>query len=533
MPSSVLYIGHPYHALTRSTVFMVDLLKHLGPVRVETTDSWTGDVSEDVVFIFQSEDAARQVAKMGKSFIFAPMYDSSWDLGEWFWKNELRGLARVLCFSRKQYERVRSWGLDCFFTRFFPDPVESSPALAGPLKGSFWWRLESLPLDTILKLAGNQLAQLHVHLGADPHQVLDESACERASVPLQITRWGNDRSTYSAASADSQIIFAPRLKEGIGMSFLEAMATGRVVAAPDDATMNEYLTDGVTGFLYDPAAPAEIPFAETMEMGRRARESIQHGKRRWDFAQPRLLNWIAGRGVPPEKALPHCTDGIDVYVKDTGVKTDLEKTLNSMTGSPHIYRTAPPRSQAGRWRMDLQAGDELLVDLPGLLKSVPENTGRIVGHYTEQIGPDDYERRVTPPARIARRMASEKSGFENLSRMPHPSAALNREGFQGRIWHCDYLLARVPDRGFSWKRLWIHAAVRELSRQGAPKSMLARAGRQLIRRDFENRRQMGMSPWSDSAAATEELAILSGIVFDQGVRAAMKRFLESVKRLGI
>lgn len=530
MATSILYLGHPYHALTKSTAFMVDLLKRLGSVREETTDSWNGEVSENMVFVFQSENAARRVAKMGKPFIFAPMYDSSWDLGEWFWKDELKGLARVLCFSRKQYERVRSWGLDCFFARYFPEPVGPRTWEAGQVNGSFWWRLEALPLDTILKLAGDQLNRLHVHLGADPDQVIDEAACARAKVPLQITRWGEDRSAYASASADSQIVFAPRLKEGIGMSFLEAMAAARVVVAPDDATMNEYLTDGVTGFLYDPADPAEIPLNESLEVGRRARESILNGKRKWEGDQRDVLDWIEARSVQPKEVFPHRTEGVEVYVKDSGSKLNLERTLKSMTGRPRIYTGNAPRGRKGQWRLNLFAGEELLADLPEILKSAPEEAGRVVGHYVERIGLDDCERRVTPPTRVAQRMVSEKSKPDHLLRMPYPSAKLIREDFPGSTWHCDCPLTRVQDQGFVWKREWIRSAVRELSREGGSKETLVRAGRFLIRQDFEKRRALGMSPWSDKAAIAEEMAILGGMIFDQGIRAAMVRIFQTVKR---
>ena len=47
------------------------------------------------------------------------------------------------------------------------------------------------------------------------------------------------------------LYIAPRIYEGIGMSFLKAMALGRCVIAVDNPTMNEYIQHGNTGLLFD------------------------------------------------------------------------------------------------------------------------------------------------------------------------------------------------------------------------------------------------------------------------------------------
>ena len=49
----------------------------------------------------------------------------------------------------------------------------------------------------------------------------------------------------------STIYIASRPYEGIGMSFLEAMADGRCVVAHDNTTHNEYIEHGKNGFLFD------------------------------------------------------------------------------------------------------------------------------------------------------------------------------------------------------------------------------------------------------------------------------------------
>ena len=85
----------------------------------------------------------------------------------------------------------------------------------------------------------------------DPEQKFDEPGALLAA-KLEISEWYDTREEMIKDMEKSAVYIAPRLYEGIGMSFLEAMAHGRCVIAPDNPTMNEYITDKVTGYLYNP-----------------------------------------------------------------------------------------------------------------------------------------------------------------------------------------------------------------------------------------------------------------------------------------
>ena len=68
---------------------------------------------------------------------------------------------------------------------------------------------------------------------------------------------------------------------GIGMSFLEAMALGRCVVAPDATTMNEYIEHGMNGILYDPSSPQPIQNHDIRKLQENAAESIRKGHEKW------------------------------------------------------------------------------------------------------------------------------------------------------------------------------------------------------------------------------------------------------------
>ena len=63
---------------------------------------------------------------------------------------------------------------------------------------------------------------------------------------------------YRALLSEPGVYIAPRFTEGIGMSFLEALAAGKFVVAHKDATMDEAIDDGVTGRLVDMRNPMPI-----------------------------------------------------------------------------------------------------------------------------------------------------------------------------------------------------------------------------------------------------------------------------------
>ena len=94
---------------------------------------------------------------------------------------------------------------------------------------------------------------------------------------------------YRAMDAAAFYI-APRVYEGIGMSFLEAMARGRCVVAADHPTMNEYIEHGKTGFLFQPDAITSLEYTEEQirEIQRASRDYILNGYEHWRVEKTKL-----------------------------------------------------------------------------------------------------------------------------------------------------------------------------------------------------------------------------------------------------
>ena len=72
------------------------------------------------------------------------------------------------------------------------------------------------------------------------------------------TDWVDARQDYLKYLNQANIFIAPRAAEGVGLSFVEALARGCAVFAYDAPTMNEYITHKADGFLFKERNPATI-----------------------------------------------------------------------------------------------------------------------------------------------------------------------------------------------------------------------------------------------------------------------------------
>jgi glycosyltransferase involved in cell wall biosynthesis len=81
-------------------------------------------------------------------------------------------------------------------------------------------------------------------------------------------------------------------REGIGLSFLDAMAQGMVVIAANDATMNEYISHGVNGYLFDIDVPKPIDFGDYGKVRDRSISDFAEGREEWLRSEPAIVDFI-------------------------------------------------------------------------------------------------------------------------------------------------------------------------------------------------------------------------------------------------
>lgn len=305
----IAFIDHSFHKKTVSSQFLVELLRRKGvTVELLWDESWCGGEHVDFDGICESYDAfvfwqqlpwaRKKFHAYNKPITYVPMFDNFGcddDLhhSRRFWYR-FPGV-KVLAFSRALHSAVLSHGVASRYVQYFPDPEKYDVKKNRGLTGFFWQRRpDQVNWQTVKRLIGNtEFERMHIHLSADPG--VDPYVPDRRDVRkynITFSEWFADRSEYIGQIRDCSVYFAPRKSEGIGMSFLEAMAMGKCVVSPDFGTMNDYINDGLNGFLYDMNRPGKIDFERIEAIRKNARLSVESGFEKWKRREREIVDYI-------------------------------------------------------------------------------------------------------------------------------------------------------------------------------------------------------------------------------------------------
>lgn len=301
----VAYLGLAYHRRTRSTRFLLDLLERHATVDAFFAEPDFGAVRRacadfredayDAIVVLQLHEAFALLSGRHPNVTFAPMYDAMWRGGAFTWKSAFAA-AKILCFSWALRAEVMRRAPVHAHVQYYPDPA-LHPAVSDfdALRGFLWYRRRDIPPETAFAMtAGTRFESLAIHDAPDPgHEAPFPAAVPPHLGRLQRTVWSEDGRGFADALAAANVFFAPRPLEGIGMSFLEAMARGLCVVAPDAPTMNEYISHGTNGLLYVPGRNAPLDFSRARDIAARAREDVVRGRARWEGGLPALMEFIA------------------------------------------------------------------------------------------------------------------------------------------------------------------------------------------------------------------------------------------------
>lgn len=295
----IAYIGHSYHLKTKSTEFFIDLLSRYYEVDCIADDSWNGgqkpeldkiDDSYKAVIFFQMISRNSLKNLKCKNIIFVPMYDQSGDFNNAYWYY-FRNL-KVICFSRTLKERLDSLGFFTLGVKYYPKPEKMDRGLENSC--FFWQRSNRINWEVVkILLSKSKVNAIHLHKAVDPGQILMlPSAKDTRKYKFEYTDWFKTKASYLKAMSKCQIYVAPRPREGIGFSFLEAMARGKAVVAVNQPTMNEYIQDGFNGYLYNIDDLRPIDFSNIDSIRENARYSIEQGNEEWQKQEKSIIDFI-------------------------------------------------------------------------------------------------------------------------------------------------------------------------------------------------------------------------------------------------
>lgn len=176
--------------------------------------------------------------------------------------------ATYFVFSKTLHERLVSANRKSFYLRYFPDlsfitseDIENSLQMTKVREASrdlrvFFWRrtpeIDIVQLAKILKSIG--CSKLILKDYPDPSvKQLNDHVLQKARdiMDIELDDWHETWEKSTRALLQYDIYIAPRVCEGIGMSFLEAMSLSLCTIAFDAPTMSEYIEDGFNGILFN------------------------------------------------------------------------------------------------------------------------------------------------------------------------------------------------------------------------------------------------------------------------------------------
>jgi len=262
------FIGHAFHNRTQSSNFFLDILGKIYP----TVDRYDYDMSVNFDYMGLIEnDYAQRIFWQSESIlargrhlcpgrnIVVPMYDAAMQRSQDYWHGF--GGDLFISFSAKLHNMLQGAGCDSVLVQYWPEPVGRSWSPAAPLSAFFWERRPGDGYDATHVLKACQqlgITKLHVHLASDfdsdtaKRRTALRRHCDTNGINVEIvfSEWYEDKADLKAAMHAHPVYFAARTHEGIGMSFLEAMAHGQIVIGPNNPTLNEYVANGSNGFLF-------------------------------------------------------------------------------------------------------------------------------------------------------------------------------------------------------------------------------------------------------------------------------------------
>ncbi|SIQ58905.1 Glycosyltransferase involved in cell wall bisynthesis [Rhizobium sp. RU20A] len=308
----LLFVDHAAHKLTRSSNFFIEILSTRFDVEVfyiEPEREYPSDLIEtaknfDLIVVWQMDYLASIFTIIGIPTVVIPMFDGSELMPDLHWIFGRK--ASYLNFSLALHHRVRMTGGTSMALRYFRPPVEESrrAEFDGPINAFLWIRRpdHGITLRLVEAFLGGQCDRIHIHHAPDraedagPEHIVPS----RDDYQLTVTRWGEDPAAYRNALAECNVFIAPRLTEGIGMAFLEAMARGMLVLAHDRPTHSEYIANWLNGILFSSHTVSTIPFdrEQVEEIADMAYLTVVDGHRQWLENIPSMLDFIENTPRP-------------------------------------------------------------------------------------------------------------------------------------------------------------------------------------------------------------------------------------------
>ena len=309
----IIFADHECHLRTHSADFFLEIIQDgniVKPIYYKSAYDCKISAADiewaDLIIFWEFLPSRFSIGCVGKPCLFVPMYDNEWGSVFQWRRIALSGMG-VLSFCDAISAHAAKCGVKNLLTVHFAlDPRNYAGHSGDPAVATLWER-GNVSLDTLKRLfpkgALKRTVLIRRNDGGTAPMPIPESDVKDWNIDVHEGGFVPKRESMELTK-DCGIYIAPRFAEGIGMSFLEAMAAGKCVVAHNNARMNEYIENGKTGILVDMRNPAPIDIEDVARIQGNMQEAAQCLYSRWLREKdgiPGFLKRIAsGRGVKSE-----------------------------------------------------------------------------------------------------------------------------------------------------------------------------------------------------------------------------------------
>lgn len=296
---STVFVALNFHLQnTKSSLFFIDIVKQAIPdlIIVGANDAWyeIPKIKPETIIIWQKIFTPQEIDSWGaKNVIIIPMYDACPHTLD-FWNQYKK--YKVFCFCKSLYDFLTQNGFICLYSQYYIEPSfsQKSDSTDG-LTVFFWERSRLIRWSLVKKLLGDsKIKSLHYHYSTNITEKNEDFPDENDIKKYNITfsDWFKDNSEYKEILSQTDLFITPRESEGIGLSFIEALSKGCVVAAYDSPTMNEYVSN-VDGYLFNENTITSLDFFNIDEKKKLSVQKAQSGYDNWIKSIPIIQSFIA------------------------------------------------------------------------------------------------------------------------------------------------------------------------------------------------------------------------------------------------
>ena len=256
----ILFVDIDFHLTTKSADFFLKILRSFFEVETHYYHAaYDANIPQekidraDIIIVWQTMLERKDFVVNGKPCIFIPMYDDDWG-SRFQWKRIGLSGAHIISFCNAISKRAIRGGVPSnrlLDLRFAYNPDDFNGFEGDPDVAAIWDRgffgmhefKQMFPPRFFKKIL--LIRRPQPDLRFQPISQNDKLAYNIVIIESEFI----PKQDYLQLIKEPGVFLAPRPKEGIGMSFLEALAMGKCVIAHDDASMNEYIIDGKNGLI--------------------------------------------------------------------------------------------------------------------------------------------------------------------------------------------------------------------------------------------------------------------------------------------